>query len=83
VWDVLDQAWLDRAIEYVRTRGYEPYFLFEGQEERIFRERFRSSATGALDWPPAAEILGQVRIYRPGDQDAYRRGAAQPTEYVR
>jgi len=83
VWDALDEAWLDRAVEYLERRGYEPYFMFEGQEERRFRERFRGSRLGALDWPPAAEIVSQVRLYRPADQEAYRRGVAAPTEYVR
>jgi len=36
-----------------------------------------------LDWPPAAEIAGQVRIYRPGDRERYLRGDAAPTEYAR
>jgi hypothetical protein len=83
VWDVLHPEWLDPALDFVRARGYEPFFLFEGQEEPVFRQRFRSSAAGALDWPPAAEIMSQVRIYRPTDQAAYRRGGAPPTEYIR
>lgn len=83
VWDVLHPEWLDRSVEFVRARGYEPFLLFEGQEEQVFRERFRSSAVGALDWPPAAEIMSQVRIYRPADRGAYRRGSAPPTEYIR
>jgi hypothetical protein len=82
-WDALDPAWLDRALLYVRTRGYEPYLLFEGSEESGFRRRFAGSAAGALDWPPAVEIAGQVRIYRPDDRERYRQGTAPPTEYVR
>jgi hypothetical protein len=82
-WDALDSAWLDRAVDYLRTRGYEPYFLFEGQEEQQFRERFRSSAAGALDWPPAAEIMGQVRIYSSDDRERYLKGEARSTDYVR
>ena len=83
VWDVLDPAWLDRAIVYSRERGFEPYLLFEGWEEPIFRQRFTRSATARLDWPPAAEVDGQVRIYRPDDRDHYLRGDAAPTEYAR
>jgi hypothetical protein len=33
VWDALGSTWLDRAIAYVRMRGYEPYLLFERWEE--------------------------------------------------
>ena len=83
VWDVLDPAWLDRALIYLRGRGYEPYLMFEGSEESGFRRRFAGSPIAALDWPPAAEIGGQVRIYRPDDRDRYRQGTAPPTEYAR
>lgn len=83
VWDALDPVWLDRAIAYSRRRGFEPYLLLERWEEPIFRQRFAGSAIGALDWPPAAEIAGQVRIYRPDDRARYLRGEATPTEYAR
>lgn len=83
VWDSLDPAWLDRAIAYLRTRGYEPYLLFESWEEPIFRQRFAGSAIARLDWPPAAEIAGQVRLYRPDDRERYVQGTAIPTEYAR
>jgi dolichyl-phosphate-mannose-protein mannosyltransferase len=83
VWDSLDQAWLDRALAYVRTRGYEPYLVFERWEEPIFRQRFAGSTIARLDWPPAAEIAGQVRIYRPDDRERYLNGTSVPTEYAR
>jgi hypothetical protein len=83
VWDALDPAWLDRAIVYSRSRGLEPYLLFERWEEPLFRQRFSGSTVAALDWPPAAEIAGQVRIYRPEDRDRYLKGEAAPTEYAR
>lgn len=83
VWDALDSAWLDRAVAYVRMRGYTPYLLFERWEEPNFRQRFADSSIGKLDWPPAAEIAGQVRIYRPDDRERYLRGEAAPTDYAR
>jgi hypothetical protein len=83
VWTALDPAWLDRAFAYLRTHGYEPYLLFERWEEPLFRARFGGTATGALDWPPAAEIGAQVRIYRPEDRERYLNGTAAPTEYAR
>jgi dolichyl-phosphate-mannose-protein mannosyltransferase len=83
VWDSLDPAWLDRAIVYLRTRGYEPYLLFERWEEPIFRQRFAGSAIARLDWPPTAEIAGQVRLYRPEDRERYLDGTGVPTEYAR
>jgi hypothetical protein len=81
-WDALDPAWLDRAIAFARARGLEPVVLVERWEEPLFRARFGGSAVGALDWPPAAEIAAQVRVYRPEDRDRYFRGDAAPTEYV-
>jgi hypothetical protein len=83
VWDVLDPAWLDRAIAYTRTRGLEPYLVFERWEEPMFRQRFAGSDIARLDWPPAAEVAGQVRIYRPDDRARYLRGEAAPTDYAR
>jgi hypothetical protein len=82
VWDQLDPAWLDRALVYVRAKGYEPYLLFERREEPDFRQRFVGSAVARLDWPPMAEIGSQVRIYRPEDRDRYFRGTLPATEFV-
>jgi hypothetical protein len=83
VWDSLDPAWLDRAVGFLRARGLEPYFLFESGEEQLFRRRFAGSRLAALDWPPMAEIVSTVRIYRPDDRERYDRGTIPPTEYVR
>ena len=82
LWDALDPAWLDRAIDDLRMRGFEPFLLFETWEEPLFRRRFAASPLGALDWPPAAEVASQVRIYRPEDRERYLRGVQPPTEYA-
>ena len=83
VWDGLPPERLDEAIAFVRERGYEPYLLFERREEPLFRERFRGSSVAALDWPPMADVAGQVRIYRLQDRIAYAQGMRVATEYVR
>jgi hypothetical protein len=82
LWDGLDPAWLDRALVYLRAKGYEPYLMFERREEPEFRQRFAGSATGRLDWPPVAEVAAQVRIYRPDDRDRYLQGTLPPTEFA-
>jgi hypothetical protein len=82
-WDSLDPMWLEGAIAFLRARGYEPYLMFERWEEPAFRNRFAGTPIGALDWPPAAEIGGQVRIYRPNDRARFLEGSAPPTEYAR
>jgi hypothetical protein len=82
VWDTLDPRWLDSAIAYLRTRALEPFLLLESGEESSFRRRFASSPLGALDWPPAAEVVSRVRIYRPDDREKYFKGVHAPTEYA-
>jgi len=82
VWDQLPRESLEQALGYVRQRGYEPFLLFERWEEPLFREHFGGRDIGALDWPPAAEVAAQVRIYRPDDRLRYLQGLAAPTEYV-
>jgi hypothetical protein len=83
LWDALDPAWLDRAIEWSRSHGREPFFVLEFFEEESFRNRFASqSPVGQLDWPPRAEIRRQIKIYAPSDRDAYRSGKAVATDYV-
>jgi hypothetical protein len=82
LWDGLDPAGLERALMFVRTKGYEPYLLFERREEPDFRQRFTASGIARLDWPPMAEVASQVRIYRPDDRDRYFQGTLPPTEFV-
>ncbi len=82
-WGGLDPHSLDAAMMFARERGLEPVLLFERWEEQPFRERFAGNATAVLDWPPAAEIAGQVRIYRPEDRERYARGLPVTTEYAR
>jgi hypothetical protein len=83
VWDVLDPAWLDRALAFARDKGYEPYLLLDSGEESDFRSRFAASDMGRLDWPPLIEIAPQVRIYQPSARARYLAGEAIATAYVR
>jgi hypothetical protein len=83
LWDSLDPAWLDPAIEWSRAHQREPFIVVERFEEAAFRARFGAvSAIGALDWPPRAEIHRQVRIYAPADRTLYLQGKPVPTDYV-
>jgi hypothetical protein len=84
MWDAMDPAWLDRAVAWLRTRGLQPYLLFERREEAEFRDRFRGhSDLGALDWPPRLDVNRQVRIYDPADRARVLAGEAYATENVR
>jgi hypothetical protein len=83
VWDALDPAWLDRALEWLSQHGHQPFILLESWEEPRFRQRFAArSAIGNLDWPPKYEIDRVVRIYDPADRARYLRGERVVTEYL-
>ena len=67
-WDMLDGAWLDRAVDYLRGQGLVPLILIEdGDEAQEFREHFGGNRLGALDWPAMAEYhaMQTVRIFDP------------------
>lgn len=66
-YDLLDPAWLDRALEALTARGYSTYALLESWEEVLFRERFAGQqTTRLLDAGPAAvarNAAGEVRVF--------------------
>jgi hypothetical protein len=70
-YDVLDPAWLDRAVEWLAGTGRAPYFLLEEHEIPEFRQRFRGAkALGGLDVRPlliyeAHRITGRVYLFDP------------------
>jgi hypothetical protein len=82
-WDGLPENRLPDAIAFARARGLDPFLLFERREEEDFRTRFGGADIAALDWPPMAEVGGQVRIYRPDDRGRYLRGESVRTDYAR
>ena len=76
-WDLVEDERLDRAIDVLRSHGYEPYILLEDYEEPDFRRHFqRASALGRIDWPPAIEYKGlpNVRVYAIADRARYLAG---------
>ena len=84
LWESLDPAWLDPALTWLRSRGQQPYLLFERREEPEFRTRFRNeSEIGALDWPPRFDLNRQVRIYDPADRARFLAGESYATENIR
>lgn len=70
-FDVLDPAWLDRALTWLASRGRPPYILIEDWELPSFSARFReSSALGDLSFTPAVawqstRVRGWVFLYDP------------------
>ena len=70
-YDVLDPAWLDRALEWMERMGRRPYILLEEQEVEEFTRRFGpSSQIGRLGMTPvliyeAYQIGGRVFLFDP------------------
>jgi hypothetical protein len=62
-WDVLDRAWLDRAVSSLRDAGYEPFVVVDADEDTAFRGRFAPAAQTALDRLVIVETIGPTRIY--------------------
>jgi len=54
--DSLDGAWLDRAIDHLRSVGPGPYLVLEGSEIPNFRERFATQQAVTLVDRPAVAI---------------------------
>jgi hypothetical protein len=54
--DLLDGAWLDRAIDYLKSEGPSPYIVLEGSEVQNFRRRFASQKAVALVDRPAVAV---------------------------
>lgn len=84
-WDGIDAAALDSVIAALRTQGLMPFIVLEDAEEQSFRERFATQQSGQLDWPPATEIHGRVRvrIYDPAQRVSYVNGQRVQTEHIR
>ena len=70
-YDILDAAWLDRAVEWLHAEGRHPYILLEEQEVDEFRARFAArNRLGRLEMSPilsyeAYEIAGRVYLFDP------------------
>jgi hypothetical protein len=83
-WDTLQAESLDRALAFVRDRGYVPYFLLEIDEEPEFRTRFRGASVASnLDWPPRVQVGRTIRIYDPLDRARFLTDGKVRTEFLR
>ena len=82
MWDALDPAWLDRAIDWLQTHGRTPAIVLESWEAEAFRARFAGAVHGGLDWPPRYDLDRRVQIYLPEDRARYLAGETVPTARV-
>jgi hypothetical protein len=70
-FDLLDEAWLDRAVAWLQQQGRHPYVLVEDWEMPLFTRRFAGgNALGDLRMAPALayrayQIPGTVYLFDP------------------
>ncbi len=88
-WDVLDPAWLDRAVSWFVARGRHPYLLVEDWEHPVFNARFgRINQLGDLAFTPAlawqsTRVRGWVFLYDPLRRDQQTRRPGSEVERTR
>lgn len=81
LWESLDPAWFDRALDALRQLGRPPYLLLESGEVEAFKARFRHrTAVAELDWPPIFQVGTSLQVYDPADRERFRSGARVVTE---
>lgn len=80
MWDALDPAWLDRAIDWLGVQGRTPAIVIEPWEAEAFRARFAGAVHGGLDWPPRYDLDRRVQVYLPADRARYLAGDTIATE---
>jgi len=62
-FDLLDKAWLDKAVAWLAERGVHAYALLDGPEVQHFKTRFADQATTRrLDDPPMFSFGGPPSI---------------------
>jgi 4-amino-4-deoxy-L-arabinose transferase-like glycosyltransferase len=60
---VLDEAWLDRAIDWLVEHGAHPYALLDEWEVPLFRERFAGQQRVAMLETPLVDYVGGYHVY--------------------
>jgi hypothetical protein len=85
-FDLLDEAWLDNAVQWLSEHDRHPYLLVEDWEMAAFRERFAAkNRLGALALAPvlayqATNVPGSVYLFDPAHPDGpTRRPLAPPS----
>lgn len=60
-WDVLDKDWLDRAVAFLRERGYPTYLVLDDDERAPFQQKFGGrSLLAGLSWAPVRTLSGTM-----------------------
>ena len=70
-FDILDRAWLDRAVQWLNAHGRRPYFLLEEWETTEFEKRFSAAnALGTIAFAPIVDyrapgVPGRIYLFDP------------------
>ena len=84
LWDALEPAELDPAIDALTARARDTVLVLDGFERDMFRTRFGGASRFAdLDWPPAARIGTTVSVWRFTDRARFHSGTRIDTLQVR
>jgi hypothetical protein len=83
-WDGVPADRLDAVVAALEQSGRRVFFVLEDGEAPRFRERFAGQRSGALDWPPFAEVrgAGRVRFYDPRQRTRFLAGERFTVEIV-
>ena len=62
-WDLLDRAWLDRALRSMRAAGYEPFLVVDAGEDDEFRQRFSETGQRGVSALAPLATIGNTTVY--------------------
>lgn len=84
--DLVPAEQLDDTVERLSRGGVAPVFVIdELLDEPQFRQCFKDTKYGVLDWPPRAEFVSasRIRYWVASDRDRYLAGERWPTDVLR
>jgi 4-amino-4-deoxy-L-arabinose transferase-like glycosyltransferase len=84
-WDFLVAEELPLVAERLQESKYELWIVLDDWEVALFRDKFRSLPSGALDWPPSAEArgIGRTQVWRLQDRAPFMTGSRVVTDWLR
>ena len=87
-YELLDPAWLDRALAWLAAHGRRPFFLLEEYEVAEFEKRFSGAAHGRLALAPIVEyrapgVPGAIYLFDPARPDGGTLITSPPPEASR
>jgi hypothetical protein len=83
-FDLLDPAWLDRAVQWLTAQERQPYFLLEEWEMTEFQKRFSAAnALGTVALTPVVDyrapgVPGRIYLFDPSHPDGAELIATPP-----